>query len=367
MNEYFYVLTTIDLFVLSFMCVLTKLSESLNRKQKRGFFLAYTLIAVISVLEVVTILVDGTAVQNRWLNIASNYLGFGLSPAVSLCLVYVLDKKPSTRRGLRAAAVCEAVYLVVLAATLPNGMVFSVSEENVYSRGEFFEVYVVMYFAAIVYLAISTIITAAEFQNRSRVLIYPLIVFLMVESIIQIELPQLHVTWLSVTLLSVLYFIYCSEMWNQLDALTGLLNQNSYLNRTAEMSGRGEVLVVFDVDNFKQVNDQYGHLKGDVCLAEIAGCIKRAYARHGYCYRTGGDEFCVLLRDGDREEACARDFVRRLSERRKELDFLPTVSFGSAELSGENVVTVKDRADKKMYSYKRERKAHRISEDAGEE
>ena len=155
MNEYFYILTTIDLFVLSFMCVLTKLSESLNRKQKRGFFLAYTLIAVISVLEVVTILVDGTAVQNRWLNIASNYLGFGLSPAVSLCLVYVLDKKPSTRRGLRAAAMCEAVYLVVLAATLPNGMVFSVSEENVYSRGEFFEVYVVMYFAAIVYLAVA--------------------------------------------------------------------------------------------------------------------------------------------------------------------------------------------------------------------
>ena len=156
-------------------------------------------------------------------------------------------------------------------------------------------------------------------------------------------------------------------MWNQLDALTGLLNQNSYLNRTAEMSGRGEVLVVFDVDNFKQVNDQYGHLKGDVCLAEIAGCIKRAYARHGYCYRTGGDEFCVLLRDGDREEACARDFVRRLSERRKELDFLPTVSFGSADLSGENVVTVKDRADHNMYRYKKERKAHRISEDAGEE
>ena len=33
----------------------------------------------------------------------------------------------------------------------------------------------------------------------------------------------------------------------------------------------------------------------------------------------GGDEFCVLLRDGDREHACARDFVRRLDERRKEV------------------------------------------------
>ena len=48
MNGYFYVLTAIDLFVLSFMCILTKLSESLNKKQKQGFFFAFALIAVIS-------------------------------------------------------------------------------------------------------------------------------------------------------------------------------------------------------------------------------------------------------------------------------------------------------------------------------
>ena len=56
---------------------------------------------------------------------------------------------------------------------------------------------------------------------------------MMVETIIQIALPELHVTWLCVTLLAVLYFIYCNEMWNQLDELTGLLNQNSYLHRTS--------------------------------------------------------------------------------------------------------------------------------------
>lgn len=338
-DQYFLVLTTIDLFVLTFMCILTKLSETLNSKQKRGFFLAFVLIGVISILEVITILVDGAPVHLRWLNILSNYLGFGLSPAVSLCLVYVLDK----RRGFKTAVACEAAYLISLALTLPGGMVFSVSEENLYSRGDFFAFYVTAYFAALVYLAACTAITARVFQNRSRVLIYPLIVFLAAETIIQIALPQLHVTWLCVTLLSVLYFIYCSEMWNQLDALTGLLNQNSYLNRAVEMRRSGEVLVVFDVDDFKQVNDCYGHLKGDICLAEIAACIKKAYARHGYCYRTGGDEFCVLLRDGDREQACARDFVRRLSERRK------------------------DRADHNMYRYKKERKAHRMSGDAGEE
>lgn len=49
-DQYFLVLTTIDLFVLTFMCILTKLSETLNSKQKRGFFLAFVLIGVISIL-----------------------------------------------------------------------------------------------------------------------------------------------------------------------------------------------------------------------------------------------------------------------------------------------------------------------------
>ena len=367
MDSYFFILTTIDLFVLGFMSLLTKLSESLNKKQKRGFLLAFALIACISVLEVITIVVDGAPTGCRWLNILSNYLGFGLTPAVALCLVYVLDKKSIIRRGFKAAVCCEGAYLLFLVATLPYGLVFSVSRENLYARGEYFYIYVAMYYAAMLYLMVATVRTAAAFQNRSRTLIYPLTLFLGAETVIQIALPSLHVTWLCVTLLSVLYYIYCSEMWNQLDALTGLLNQNSYLNRTAEMRRSGEVLVVFDVDDFKQVNDRYGHVKGDICLAEIAACIKKAYARHGYCYRMGGDEFCVLLRDGDREHACARDFVRRLDERRKELDFLPTVSFGSAEISSENVVTVKDRADHNMYRYKKEHKAHRMSGDAGEE
>ena len=66
MNGYFYILTTIDIFVLCFMCVLTRLSESLNKKQKRGFLLAFGLIALISLLEVVTLKVDGLPKKFRW-------------------------------------------------------------------------------------------------------------------------------------------------------------------------------------------------------------------------------------------------------------------------------------------------------------
>ena len=109
MDRYFFILTTIDLFVLGFMCFLTKLSESLNKKQKRGFFLAYALIAAISVLEVITIVVDGTPPGYRWLNILSNYLGFGLTPAVALCLVCMYwTKKPSSGAGSRRRCAARA-------------------------------------------------------------------------------------------------------------------------------------------------------------------------------------------------------------------------------------------------------------------
>ncbi len=59
MNGYFYVLTTIDFFVLCFMCILTHLSESLSKKQKRGFFLGLCSDRRDFVLEVITLVVDG--------------------------------------------------------------------------------------------------------------------------------------------------------------------------------------------------------------------------------------------------------------------------------------------------------------------
>ena len=107
---------------------------------------------------------------------------------------------------------------------------------------------------------------------------------------------------------------------------------------------------------FRSINDRYGHLQGDICLAEIGRCIKKAYARSGYCYRTGGDEFCVLMENADREAQCAQEFVRQLEQRRKAVDFLPTVSFGSAPFLGEDVLAVKNRADREMYRYKKARK-----------
>lgn len=118
-------------------------------------------------------------------------------------------------------------------------------------------------------------------------------------------------------------------MWQQLDGLTGLLNQNSYLNKTDALSQNG-TLIVFDIDDFKKINDNYGHLIGDQCLKEIAASIKKAYSKDGFCYRIDGDEFCVLLKENADAEADYRKLINELNSRRKMQNYLPYVSIGSA-------------------------------------
>ena len=83
---------------------------------------------------------------------------------------------------------------------------------------------------------------------------------------------------------------------------------------------------------------------------------QKVYANYGYCYRIGGDEFCVLLKNSEKEGMCKQEFLWRMEEKRKKITFLPTVSYGSASFSGEDIVEVKERADRDMYQYKNERK-----------
>lgn len=352
MDYYFYLITIIDIFILSTMCVFTKLNAILDNKKKKYLMSSFILIIFISILEVITIIVDRLPVYFRIINIISNYLGFGLTPAVPICLALSLG----TNQSVRYAVGYEIIYLIFLFISLPFGWVFHVNQMNVYSRGNFFGIYLFVYFVSILYLLITTLTINHKYQNRSKCMVYPIVTFLTIGAMIQVLYPQIHITWLCVTLLSVLYYIYCSELWNQLDGLTGLLNQKSYLNMTSELNGKG-MLVVFDVDDFKDINDQYGHLIGDQCLIAIAECIKKAYFHDGYCYRIGGDEFCVLLKEDANPKKCYHKFMRLLDKKREIMPILPSLSIGSATFQTNfDAVKVKEIADLNMYQNKKEKK-----------
>jgi diguanylate cyclase (GGDEF)-like protein len=67
----------------------------------------------------------------------------------------------------------------------------------------------------------------------------------------------------------------------------------------AERTNRSLALIMCDLNNFKQVNDRYGHLMGDYVLSQIASILKSCVRGSDYIFRYGGDEFLVLLPETD--------------------------------------------------------------------
>ena len=93
------------------------------------------------------------------------------------------------------------------------------------------------------------------------------------------------------------------------DPLTGLPNRREFNERLEERMGawnrRREVfsLLLFDVDHFKKLNDQHGHLAGDQVLAAMGGALRGAIRREDAIARYGGEEFAILLPNTTMEQA----------------------------------------------------------------
>lgn len=81
------------------------------------------------------------------------------------------------------------------------------------------------------------------------------------------------------------------------DSLTGLLNRRALedLQTVFRNSGKPVALAVIDVDNFKKVNDEYGHETGDLMLKHVASLLESSFRSSDYVVRFGGDEFIVIL------------------------------------------------------------------------
>ncbi len=101
------------------------------------------------------------------------------------------------------------------------------------------------------------------------------------------------------------------------DELTGVYNRRFLLDRAreelarAQRTGRPLSLVMLDVDNFKSINDTFGHLTGDDVLREIAGVLRKCTRACDIVGRYGGDEFAIVLPETEAEGA--RSFCCRLS------------------------------------------------------
>jgi diguanylate cyclase (GGDEF)-like protein len=145
---------------------------------------------------------------------------------------------------------------------------------------------------------------------------------------------------------------------SELDRLTGLLNQAALAVRI-EQADFGGVVAVCDMDNFKEINDRYGHLVGDEILRNIGSLLQSSIRAADEAFRWGGDEFVILFHNQNSEVA-----RRRMGEIAARLDHfqvrgygvLPiSFSWGTADTQGRPLREALDEADRNMYALKRKR------------
>ena len=135
------------------------------------------------------------------------------------------------------------------------------------------------------------------------------------------------------------------------DGLTGLYNRrslDSLMQREVALAERHHTalsLVMIDMDQFKQVNDTYGHAAGDHMLKTFAECVRITLRRTDLAFRYGGDEFLIALPQTPLYQA--QQVVSKLRQAFSAVDFSsaitklehqPTLSIGVAERSAENNV-----------------------------
>ena len=148
------------------------------------------------------------------------------------------------------------------------------------------------------------------------------------------------------------------------DGLTGIANRSYFTERLDEalQSQTPVLLIMYDVDNFKSVNDTYGHAAGDAALRTIGSLLAQAAGENGVAERLGGEEFGLFLTGIDPEQAkvLADDIgakIRTTLIPRERGSFRVTVSGGVVLATPMPTLTAEsllDRADNLMYQAKDE-------------
>jgi diguanylate cyclase (GGDEF)-like protein len=152
-----------------------------------------------------------------------------------------------------------------------------------------------------------------------------------------------------------------------IDGLTQVHNQRylvEFLDRELARSARHQrplAIILFDIDWFKTINDELGHLGGDFTLRELAGCVKTTVRREDLFARYGGEEFALVLVETSHEGATEvaeriRESVEKHPFRFEEKPFALTISLGVAFTAGDASLTAAGllrQADDKLYQAKR--------------
>ena len=279
---------------------------------------------------------------------------------------YRIYGKMMPRKIERFAVVLPFLVIIAVVVSSPwTHWCFYLDENNIYRRGQASAALAII---ALCYMVAASVM--ALLRRRSEILSerrseYFVLSFFAVPPLLfgmlQTAIYGFSLLWPSATISVLLIYINITNHAISQDALTGLNNRGNldrYLYTVAANShNRPFVILMLDVNQFKTINDRFGHEAGDTALIRTAEVLKKTFnGTSAFLARYGGDEFVVVLADSGREEAdraneMIRENFRSFNETHR-LQYDLTASIGSAVSlvdSAEDVSKLLNAADRNMY------------------
>lgn len=305
-----------------------------------------------------------------WLVDFMYFLSFGCSSYCWFLYTEIVQKKSKFKynKSYAILTIPLAVLFVLLIVSYFNGCLFYFDGDGQYHRGPLFYMQQILSYGYIVVAAVKNLVNAfykKSFAHRKELItLATFAVPPIICGIIQIFLQDLPILSVGIVISFLLAYIRSLESLILLDPLTGISNRRELLLRLASDIGSLKpdqklYFLFVDVDEFKHINDTFGHNEGDRILREIASALEKYAKRtNGYCGRYGGDEFAMIQirsRYFD-ENRFEKEIKACIGERNVVVgDAIPVeVSIGYAQYKGEadSIQDLIYRADNAMYRAK---------------
>lgn len=356
MSHYYTVVIIFSIFIMAILVMLAIHNDLLEAKQKKKLFIIAALVSISAASEWLGVWMNGMPLWTRPLHIAVKVIELSSAPLISfLCADFL---KRIRHRKLVGGFLIFHTVLEILSGIF--GFIFYVDRNNVYHHSSFYWIYIVSYLLGVGIFIWVVLRLSERYHGVSRVVFLSLPVFLLSGVVIQYINNNIRIDWLCISISILLLYVSYSELIQQYDALTNLFNRRCFESKLAQIH-TSAIILFFDIDEFKIINDTYGHATGDFYLAAIGETLQKVYAKRGRCYRIGGDEFCVIL---PADKACENPptlwepVEQILNEQRKTDKLVPSVSIGYAFFDPvyNRISDAIHSADMMMYEQKKLRK-----------
>ena len=170
-----------------------------------------------------------------------------------------------------------------------------IDENNYYQRNFYAVVFSIVLILLTIIMILGAIQSAKKMQSNNTYLLMFIFTFIMVGMLFRLLYMHKNFDYLVITISFQLLIFNSINVHSKIERLTGLLNRSTYETMRDKINYTTG-LVIIDVNKLKWVNDTLGHKYGDILLKVTSEIIQQVYGKYAYCYRIGGDEFCVIMK-----------------------------------------------------------------------